>query len=182
MISLLLFLILMFGFLMGLRRGLILQAIHLTSYIISFIVASIYYKKAAEKLSLFIPYASLGEESKWAIFLESMPLENAFYNGIAFVTIFILTKIVLHIIATMLDFVARVPVIKQLNSIGGAILGFFEVYLITFILLFIVALIPIEKVQTIIGNSKLAVFIIEKTPFLTSKIESLWFIENITLL
>lgn len=167
---------------MGLRRGFILQAIHLLGYIISFIVATVYYKQLAEKLSLFIPYGGLDSESMWAVFIDTMPLEHAFYNGVAFVMIFVITKIVLHIIGAMLDFVARIPIIKQLNTIGGAILGFIEVYLITFIILFIIALIPIEQVQTIIAKSNLALFIIEKTPFLTNRLEALWFIENISQL
>lgn len=175
-----LFCILIFGFLMGLRRGLILQALHLTGYIISFIIATIYYQKLAEKISLYIPYADLPADGAWAVFLANMPLEEAFYNGISFVIIFIGAKIVLQIIATMLDFVARLPILKWINSLFGAILGFVEIYLIAFILLYVAALVPITKVQTIIEGSGLATFIIEKTPYLSNKMETLWFIELLT--
>ena len=56
----------------------------------------------------------------------------------------------------MLDFIAQIPILKQLNIWAGGILGFIEVYLIMFILLFIGALLPIERIQAAITNSILA--------------------------
>lgn len=177
-----LFCILIFGFLMGLRRGLILQVLHLTGYIISFIIAAIYYDDLAEKISLFIPYADLSADGAWAVFMANMPLEDAFYNAVSFLIIFIIAKVVLQIIATMLDFVARLPMLKWVNSLFGAILGFIEVYLIAFILLYVIALVPLTRIQTIIDGSSLAKWMIEKTPFLSQKIESLWFVELLSQL
>lgn len=182
MITFLLLLVLLFGFLMGLKRGFILQLLHLVGFIVSFIVASMYFRKLAEHLSLWIPYPELSDDKVWAVFLNSMPLENAFYNAVAFAIIFFVTKIVLQIIATMLDFVARLPVIRSINKGLGAILGFLEVYLITFILLFIAALLPVETVQLKIKSSSLATFMIEHTPFLSSAVESLWFTEILSKL
>src|SRR5690625_1843058 len=182
MITLILILVLLFGFLMGLKRGFILQMLHLIGFIVSFIVASMYFRKLAETLSLWIPYPELGDDKVWAVFLNSMPLENAFYNAIAFAIIFFGTKVVLQIIATMLDFVARLPVLRTVNKWLGAILGFLEVYLITFILLYIIALLPVETVQLKLQSSRLATFIIEHTPFLSSAMESLWFTEILSKL
>lgn len=174
--------ILIFGFLMGLRRGLILQVLHLTGYIISFIIAVMYYEKLADKISLFIPYANLPADGAWAVFMANMPVEEAFYNAVSFLIIFIIAKIVLQILATMLDFVARLPLLKWVNSLFGAILGFVEVYLIAFILLYVIALVPLIKIQKIIDSSSLAKFMIERTPYLSQKIETLWFIELLSQL
>lgn len=182
MITLILLVILIFGVFMGFKRGLILQAVHLIGFIVSFIIARLYYQKLSAHLSLWIPYPELTGDGAWAVFLNSMPLETAFYNGIAFVTIFIGAKIVLQIIATMLDFVSRLPILNIANKLGGGILGFLEVYFITFILLFIAALIPMESVQNKIMTSKLAMFIIEKTPFLSDLFTSMWFTDILTKL
>src|SRR5690625_5061162 len=182
MISLIILIILIFGFFMGLKRGFILQLIHLVGFVISFIVASLYFRKLSSHLALWIPYPELSDDKVWAVFLNSMPLENAFYNAIAFAIIFFVTKIVLQVIATMLDFVARLPVIRSVNKGLGAILGFMEVYLITFILLYISALLPVEKGQLKIQSSRLATFMIEHTPFLSSTMESLWFTELLSKL
>lgn len=175
MVSFIIFIVLIFGLLMGIRRGFVLQLVHLTGFIISFVIASIYYKKLSTHLSLWIPYPDLGNDSLWAIFLSSMPLETAFYNAISFAIIFFAVKIVLQIIATMLDFVANFPVLRKINKLLGALLGFVEVYVITFIVLFIMALLPIEAVQLKIEQSFLAKLIIEHTPILSSALKTLWF-------
>lgn|SRR5690625_629863 len=180
MISLIILLILMFGFFMGLKRGFILQLMHLTGFIIAFIVATIYYKKLATHLSLWIPYPDIGDSTIWAIFNSTMPLENAFYNGIAFILIFFITKIVLQIIASMLDFLARLPVLRSINKLLGSVLGFLEMYLIMFVILFVLALAPIDKIQTKIDGSFIAKLIIERTPFLSNGLESLWFTEMLS--
>ena len=69
-----------------------------------------------------------------------------------------------------------IPVLKQLNIWAGGMLGFIEVYLITFILLFIAALLPIESIQGSLTDSILAEFIIKQTPILSQLIQDLWII------
>lgn len=175
MVTLLILFVLIFGILMGIRRGFILQIVHLTGFIISFIVATMYYKELAGHLSLWIPYPDLGNGTIWAIFLTSMPLENAFYNAISFAIIFFVAKIILQVVGSMLDFVANFPVLRSFNKLLGALLGFLEMYIIMFIVLFILALLPIEAIQLKIEHSFLAKFIIEHTPILSNAIKSLWF-------
>lgn len=177
MVSIIILCILLFGFLMGLKRGFILQLVHLLGFIIAFIVAVVYYKKLATHLVSWIPYPELGGDQVWAMFLNSMPLENAFYNAIAFAIIFFVAKIILQIIASMLDFVARLPILRHLNKLLGSILGFVEVYFITFITLFILALVPMEGIQLRLADSFVATQIVEHTPFLSKAMESLWFTE-----
>src|SRR5699024_12073483 len=116
MISILLILILVFGFFMGMKRGFILQLMHLLSFIIAFTVAVLYYKKLAPNLVSWIPYQDITSEQSWAIFMYSMPMENAFYNAIAFALIFFCKKIILQIIDFMIDFVIILTVLTQLNN------------------------------------------------------------------
>ncbi|PAV30436.1 hypothetical protein CIL05_08160 [Virgibacillus profundi] len=175
MVDFILILILVFGFLVGLKRGFILQLFHLAGFIIAFIVAAVYYDDLGPRLSLWIPYPEISDESAWADFLEALPLENGFYNAIAFAVIFFAVKIILQIIASMLDFVASLPLLKSVNKILGAILGFVEVYLLTFIILYILALTPITGIQAWINDSSIALFMIEDTPYLSEKIKELWF-------
>lgn len=167
--------LLILGFLIGLKRGFILQAFHLIGFITAFVIAAIYYDNLAKKLALWIPYPDLANDSLWADFLKALPLENAFYNAIAFAIIFFATKIVLQIIASMLDFVASLPILNSINKLLGAFLGFVEVYLIAFIILYILALTPIESIQSWLNDSSIALNIVENTPILSEKIKSLWF-------
>ncbi|WP_163970174.1 CvpA family protein [Oceanobacillus halotolerans] len=175
MVDFILIILLILGFFIGLKRGFILQVFHLLGFIIAFILATIYYDNLAEMFSLWIPYPELGSDSAWAIFLQSDPLETAFYNAIAFAAIFFSVKIVLQIIASMLDFVASLPILSSINGILGAVLGFLEVYLIIFVILFILALTPISSIQVWIDHSTVAQFIVEKTPILSEQVKTLWF-------
>src|SRR5699024_5279084 len=141
MFSLIIYVLLIIGFLMGIKRGFILQVFHLIGFIVAFIVATMYYDRLSPYFTLWILYPDIIKSTgSLAEFFQKLPLEDGFYNGIAFVVIFFAAKIILQIIATMLDFVANLPVIGLLNKIGGAILGFIEVYAIVFFILFILAL------------------------------------------
>ena len=51
-----------------------------------------------------------------AFVFDNANLEDAYYRAIAFVVIFFAVKIVWSMIGRMLDFIAKIPVLKQLNS------------------------------------------------------------------
>ncbi|CAM3752533.1 CvpA family protein [Mesobacillus zeae] len=174
MLDLILLILLLAGFLIGLKRGFILQSIHLAGFIAAFIVASIYCTSLAEKLTLWIPYPSTSTYPAADMILGSSGMEQAFYRAIAFAVIFFFVKIVLQMIGAMLDFVAHLPVIKSVNVWAGGLLGFAEVYLIAFILLYIAALMPLEAVQGPLQDSLLAEGIVKHTPIFSAQIKELW--------
>lgn len=169
MLDLILMILLLFGLFIGLNRGFILQLFHLIGFITAFIIAATYYDDLANRLELWIPYKELSENI-WPEFLQGIPIEMAFYNIISFAVIFFAVRIILQIVASMLDFVAAIPLIKPVNKILGAVLGFVEIYLIAFILLYVLALTPIETVQSSINNSSLALLILEQTPYFSNKL------------
>lgn len=174
MLDLALLIILIFGFFVGLRRGFILQLVHMTGFIISFIIAYIYYDQLAPKLTLWIPFPVLDEESTLNMLFEATNLDQSYYRVIAFAIIFFAVRIVFQILGSMLDFVAHLPILKQLNVLGGGILGFIETYIVIFILLYIAALLPISMVQTLLNDSVLAEFMITNTPFLSDQVQEWW--------
>jgi uncharacterized membrane protein required for colicin V production len=174
MLDLAIIILLVFGFFIGLKRGFILQLVHLTGFIIAYIVANLYYDDLAPRLTLWVPYPNLGATSPLKLLSENGNLEDAFYRAIAFVIIFFAVKILLQIIGSMLDFIAHFPILKQLNVWAGGILGFAEVYLILVILLYIAALVPMEVLQKPLDDSIMANLIVNHTPFLSEQIKSLW--------
>ena len=174
MIDLLLLFILFIGVITGLKRGFILQLFHLIGFVVAFVLAVIYYDDLAPKLTLWVPYPELPQDSSWAIFLENLPLEQAFYNAVAFAIIFFGAKIILHIIASMLDFVSELPISNSLNTMLGGILGFIENYVILFVVLYIAALVPLAGVQSALDGSILAQLIIEHTPVFSEQLKTLW--------
>ncbi|MEL3974278.1 CvpA family protein [Rossellomorea oryzaecorticis] len=177
MLDLVLLIILLVGFFTGLRRGFILQAVHMTGFIIAFIVAYIYYDQLAPKLTLWIPYPVLDEQSKLNMIFEMTNMDQAYYRVIAFAMIFFAVKIIVHVLGSMLDFLAHLPILKQLNVIGGGLLGLIETYLIIFIILFIAVLLPIETVQSFINDSFIAQAMVKHTPVFSEMVKD-WWIEN----
>jgi len=175
MFTFILFALLLIGIMVGLRRGFILQVIHMTGFIVAFIVAVMNYDKLADKLVLWVPFPQMGNSSSLSLLFGSMDTENAYYNGIAFLVIFFAVKIVWQIIGSMLDFIAQFPILNMLNRWGGGILGFMETYLIMFVLLYLAALLPIQIVQEQIQGSFLAESIVMNTPYFSEKIKDLWF-------
>jgi uncharacterized membrane protein required for colicin V production len=174
MLDLAIILLLVFGFFIGLKRGFILQLVHLTGFIIAYIVANLYYDDLAPRLTLWVPYPNLGTTSPLKLLSEDGNMEEAFYRAIAFIIIFFAVKILLQVIGSMLDFIAHLPILKQLNVWAGGLLGFAEVYLILFILIYIAALIPMEFLQKPLDDSIMANLLVNHTPFLSEQIKNIW--------
>jgi len=174
MLSIFLLIVLIIGFLIGLKRGFIMQLVNLVGFFIAFITAMIYYDELAPKLTLWIPYPTFGDTSNMELIFDVINLEAGYYRAIAFVIIFFAVKIIVSIIGSMLDFLASIPVIKQLNVWAGGILGFIEVYLITFLILYILGTLQISFVQESLNNSAVAKFIIENTPIFSNQLKEMW--------
>ncbi|MES1035189.1 CvpA family protein [Bacillus pumilus] len=172
MIDIIILFLLLMGTLVGLKRGFILQFIKLISFVVSILVASMFYKSLAPQLT-WIPAPNFsGGQAQLAFF--SGNLETAYYNTIAFIILFILTKILLAIIGGLLTTIASIPVIKQVNKLLGGVLGFLETYLFVFILLFVAALLPVDALQTMLSKSILADAIVSNTPYLSGLVKDLW--------
>ncbi|MBS4216914.1 CvpA family protein [Bacillus sp. FJAT-49711] len=174
MLDLILVVILVFGFLIGLRRGFILQLIHMIGFIVSLIIAYKYYEDLAPLLKLWIPYPNLGGNDTIKMLLDGVSFDTAFYRVIAFAIIFFAVRIVLGIIGSALDIVASLPIIKAINIWAGGILGLIEMYLLIFILLYIAALVPIAMIQTALMDSTIADAILKNTPYFSEEVQKWW--------
>src|SRR5699024_12326305 len=95
MVSFIILLVLFFGFLMGLRRGFVLQLVHLVGFFVSFIVAVLFYKRFSQHLSMWIPYPVISSDCVWAVFLMTMHFYVASYYVVVF-SIYYCVVIFLH--------------------------------------------------------------------------------------
>ena len=75
------------------------------------------------------------EEAKSAVIdMMVSPMADICGRVIAFVVIFILALIAINIIVWLLDFVVELPILRQINKIGGIVLGAINGILFVFIL------------------------------------------------
>lgn len=178
MLDILLLIIFVASILVGIKRGFIVQIIHLSSFFIALLVAYIYYKPLAEKFVLWIPYPGITQDASLTLIIDKLDVSQTFYRIIAFATIFFLVKLVLQIVASIFDFLTYLPVLKSVNRVLGALLCFIEFYFIIFILLYVFALLPVDFFQSLIGKSLIANLMLEHTPIVTELFQKIWYIYN----
>lgn len=176
MLDLLIVFLLLGGLITGFRRGLIVQLIHMTGFIIALVVAYSYYKPLADKFVLWIPYPGVTADTKLSFVVGQLDLDETFYRLLAFVLIFIIVKFALQLIASMFDFLKYLPVLGFIARLTGALFGFIEFYILIFLVLYLGYLLPIEFIQKLIGNSILAGAMFEHTPFLSETVKNWWYI------
>ncbi len=176
MLDLLIVFLLVGGLITGFRRGLIVQLIHMTGFIIALIIAYSYYKQLAEKFVLWIPYPGVDASSKLSMTVKQLDLDETFYRLLAFVVIFLAAKFLLQLIASMFDFLKYLPVFGFIARFGGAFLGFIEFYILLFFILYLGALLPIDFIQNMINKSLLANTMFEHTPLLSETVKKWWYI------
>lgn len=162
--------ILLFTFL-GYKRGLIKLAIKLCTFIIAVIIAVMFYKPIADSIiinteidesiqgtiiSNILPEGvSENEEIDLSNNLPSIIIENSenTVNSIAtsisttlietvcLLVIFVFVKIVLKFVTFLADLIAKLPILKQFNELGGTIYGILEGLLIVFVVFAVISLI-----------------------------------------
>lgn len=176
MLTLIILILLFIGIYTGVRRGLVLQVVHTIGFIATFFIARNYYLQVAEYLEMLIPYAQpgVGDEMAYYNAIEILNLDIAFYNAISFLLIFFIGWIVTRILGYMLHSLTFLPIIQQVNTLGGAVLGFAMQYLGIFLLLSFLTLIPFEFIQNQLSDSALADWIITNTPYLSATIYDWW--------
>ena len=111
MLDILILLLLLAGLFVGAKRGLIVQLIHMTGFVIALLVAYTYYKPLAEKFVLWIPYPAVDSGSTLTIAIDRLDLDQTFYQLIAFALIFFVIKFALQLVASMFDFLKYLPVL-----------------------------------------------------------------------
>ncbi|NEY20886.1 hypothetical protein G4D61_13080 [Bacillus ginsengihumi] len=173
MINIIIIILLLLGFFNGKRHGFILQAIKIVSFAVAAGVAYLFYTDLAAQLTKLIPYPSM-HDNTYAFIMDNNNMETAFYRIIAFAIIFFIVRLVLRVIGSTLSIINHIPILGLINRWAGGILGFVEVYLILFILLFIGSILPVDSVQTALNHSMIAKGMINNTPYISQQVQQWW--------
>ena len=175
MVDIIIAIILALGLYMGYSRGLIVQLFYLATIVVGYIVSILFSSRLAYLFTNLIPIpkdVTVGLEQVY----NGLNIPEAYHKIISFVVIFILFRIVIQIIASILGVIRKLPLIKTTDRILGAILGFVEVYLIIFVGLYLITVLPTPELKTtIFTNSVIPDIILQKTPILSKNIIELFF-------
>ena len=176
MISLLLLLVLAWGFYIGYRRGLLLQVYYLISAMASAFMAGQFYKGLGEQFHLLLPYAN-PQEGQGTFFFPSdqlFQLDKVFYAGIGFLLAFTVFYCIGRFIGLFLNLVPTKLVDGKYFRIGAGVLSVGVTLFVLQMMLTILATVPLQIVQNSLENSFVARHIIQSIPFTTSLIKQLW--------
>lgn len=168
--TLILLLIILLGLVVGYRRGIVLQFLHLIGTISALIIAALNYDTLGSRLYLIVPYPSSAQETPNEALAEVANLEYAYYYMFAFFTIFIVSKIAIQIIVSSFDYFQQITPNDLFSSIGGTVLGLIEIIYILVVILFFIATIPFAPVQESLAESGLGTFILEHTFIISDKL------------
>ncbi|UUI04346.1 CvpA family protein [Oceanobacillus jeddahense] len=161
-LTLIISLILIGGFFIGLRQGFVLQFVNITGFIVSLVIASLFFNDVAPHLT-WIPYP--GESGSY--------VAGIYYQAIAFLILLIGTKILWNILGSILNALANLPLISFVNRWIGGAFGFVKIYLVLFLFLNLAALVPMASLQQAVSDSTLAQTMLQHTPVLSAKIDHL---------
>lgn len=83
----------------------------------------------------------------------SSSITNIVINIISFIAVFIITRIILIFLHIFSEAIGNLPLIKQFNHIGGLLYGILKSFIIIFIILALVSVLPLTSLQETIGST-----------------------------
>ena len=99
----------------------------------------------------------------------SSSITNVVINIISFIAVFIITRVILIFLHIFSEAIGNLPLIKQFNHIGGLLYGILKSFIIIFIILALVSVLPLTSLQETIGSTIITRILYNINPIL------LWF-------
>ncbi|WP_125770481.1 CvpA family protein [Companilactobacillus furfuricola] len=176
MLSLILILLLVYGFYAGARRGLAMQAFYTIGYAIFFGLALLSFRFLGPKFEMLVPYPSANLGSEFAFFSTKvgMELDDAFYRAFAFIFVCVVGWIIMRFAGLYFKRLTYVPMPYDVNILSGGILGLVVTYVTIFMILLISAMIPVAGIQNALSHSFIASAMIEASPVISKWLPALW--------
>ena len=163
MIDSILILFLLFGAVLGFKKGAIKSLVALIGTIVVVVVAYYLKNPVAELLFDYCPFLKFG--GAWT---GLVTLNILLYEAIAYLLVFVLLSSILSLlikVSGILETILKMTIILGIPSkIIGAVLGFLEALVFSFIVLFV--LLQFNTTSKMVSDSTLARSIIDKTPII----------------
>ena len=176
MISILLLLVLAWGFYIGYRRGLVLQVYYFLVAVISAFVAGQFYKSLGDHFHLLVPYAN-PQEGQGTFFFPSVQLfqlYKVFYAGIGYLLVFGIVYSIGRLLGLLLHLLPSKKLGGKLFQVSAGILSMLVTLFVLQMVLTILATVPLAVIQNSLEKSTVAKQIIQSVPFTTNFIKQLW--------
>lgn len=161
--------VLIISFSIGHRRGLIRMILGLVGYLVALVVAKTGSSLVGARLAALFPILQTSTQNAGSTLNESNG-NQFFYNGIAFIVIFVVVIFICHWLTRRFNLITKLPVVHQLNAVLGGLVNLGLCYITIFFLLTIFQVWPSDWWQNQITTSGLAAWIINNTPVLSQQV------------
>ncbi|MFC4075696.1 CvpA family protein [Salinithrix halophila] len=155
------------GLFQGYRKGLIKETASLISVLLGIYVAWQFSGDLAPALAKAIPLPETWTTGAVGL----LPVEKVVYHSLAFLLLFLLTKIAVSIVASFLTQIANLPVLSHINGLGGAVLGVAKAFLLLMVVVNLLHLMPWQEGQKAVEESSLSQGMLNMTPDLTNSMK-----------
>ena len=156
--------------LIGAKQGLIKTTVSLVALIIVFVISYVFKEHIGNFLCKYLPFFNFSGNIKGLVSLNILIYQLAGFFIILAVLMGVYT-IIMTLTGWIQKLVNMTILLKLPSSIGGGIIGLIEGYLVSFLIL-LIAMIPMQT-MTIFKESKLADFILNKTPIVSESTSDL---------
>lgn len=168
-VDIIIILIIISGLCLGFKRGLTREIVHFAKFALALVIAFLLKNPLSKLMYEHLPFFEFG-----GIFKGVTALNIILYEFIAFLLVLGIIMIIFRILllaTAIFEKILNTTVILSLPSkLLGMLVGGIHYYLITFIVLFVVAL-PFFKLDDALKDSKLRDPILNKTPILSGLVD-----------
>lgn len=171
MLDIILIILLLLGSYRGYKKGFLKQLFSFLMIVIGYILSFVLASRLFLLLPNFLPIEDNKYVSGFNETLSNLNIAPAYNKVILFFVLFFGIRIILKVIFNSVGIVTKLPIIKTVNKSLGAILGFLEFYIVIFVVIYFLYIIPLDfEWKTYLYDSKIANLIFEKTPILSKSI------------
>ncbi|RIL71305.1 CvpA family protein [Staphylococcus devriesei] len=171
-IDLIVLLIIVYYLIIGFRRGAWLNSLHFLSSVAAIVIAHQFYRAIAKQLIVFVPFPkTIAFDTTYAYHFNE--LQQRFDSVIAFLLITVVCKLLLYLIVVSFDNIMTYQRLSLLSRIFGSVISVIMAMLMIQLIIYVVALYPIEWLQQSLKHSYLGSFILFNTPFFSSYVLNL---------
>ena len=171
-IDLVMILIILMYMIIGFRRGLWLNSLHLSSTLVSLFIAHRFYQYISKQMIVFVPFPkTVAFDTHFAF--QYHDVQQRFDTIVAFLCIAFISKLLLYLIIVTFDNIVTYQNIALISRVLGCMLSPVLAIILLQIALYIVALYPVDWLQQSLSHSILGSGILFHTPWLSSYILNL---------
>ncbi|MDN5983800.1 MAG: CvpA family protein, partial [Lactococcus sp.] len=180
-ITLIILALLVWAYFVGQSRGLALQLFYTFGSLIAIFIALANYKTLAEKITLWVPFASATVDSKLSFYPAKLlfEIDHVFYALVAFLIIYAVVYAGLRLIGIFLGALESMIIFGAIGNVIAGILSVCAVFFGLSLALMVLSTVPLALVQNQLYASGIARFMLEQTPIFSSWLQHT-FITDIT--